>query len=338
MAAIERGGKRICLVVDEERRLLDTVTDGDIRRAILAGLSLELPLEVLRERRSSRPNPHPVSAPAGTERAEMLALMQKHGIHQLPLVDGEGRVAGLSTLDELLPEEVVPIQAVVMAGGFGTRLRPLTENTPKPMLPVGDRPLLEHIIGRLRDHGIQRVDVTTHYQPEKIRDHFGDGGAFGVELNYINEAEPLGTAGALGLVAPPAGPQVVINGDILTRVDFRAMMAFHREHGADLTVGVREYDLQVPYGVLECDGPMVRRVREKPMYSFFVSAGVYVLEPSVYDFIPSAQRMDMPDLIEQLIETGRKVVGFPIVEYWLDIGQHGDYAKAQTDASAGRFG
>jgi NDP-sugar pyrophosphorylase family protein len=205
------------------------------------------------------------------------------------------------------------------------------------MLPVGDRPLLEVTIARLRSAGISRVNVTTHFMPEKIIEHFGDGSAFGVELNYVSETTPLGTAGALALMAAPQEPLLVINGDILTNIDFRSMLAFHREHQADLTVAVRRYEFQVPYGVLECEGPFVQRLSEKPAYSFFVNAGIYLLEPTAHAFVRRDQRFDMTDLIEVLIANQRTVVGFPLVEYWLDIGQHADYEQAQLDVASGRF-
>jgi len=220
---------------------------------------------------------------------------------------------------------------VIMAGGFGQRLRPLTEKLPKPMLPVGEKPVMELIIDQLRNAGIQKVNVTTHFKPDKIRDYFGDGRAFGVDLTYVSEESPLGTAGALSLIGEKNEPLLVINGDILTQVDFRTMLAFHREHGAEITVGVRQYDLQVPYGVIESDGTTVTGLHEKPMLNFFVNAGIYFLEPSVHELIPQGEHFDMTELINALLAKGRPVASFPIVEYWLDIGQHADYAKAQED-------
>jgi NDP-sugar pyrophosphorylase family protein len=178
--------------------------------------------------------------------------------------------------------------------------------------------------------------VTTHYKPEKIVEHFGDGHAFGIELNYVNEDWPLGTGGALGLMDAPQGPFLVINGDILTQVDFRAMLAYHQEHQADMTVAVRQYDLQVPYGVIEHEGPRVRCLTEKPLYKLFVNAGIYLIEPSVYSCIPNGQRFDMTDLIQSLLDAKRPVISFPIREYWLDIGQHADYEQAQADVQEGR--
>ena len=336
MQCIEHSSKKIALVVDQQRHLLGTITDGDIRRAILAGESLDKPVSGLLAQKAESPYPKPVTAPLGTERSVILKLMQERAVRQVPLLDDEGRVAGLVTMDELLPNQVLPLQAVIMAGGFGTRLRPLTEQLPKPMLPVGDRPLMERLIEQLRQAGIHRVNVTTHYLPERITEHFQDGKEFGVEIGYLTEDLPLGTAGALGLVETQGEPLLVINGDILTRIDFRAMLAFHQELDATMTVAVRKYDLNVPYGVTEVDGAYVRRIDEKPLLSFFVNAGIYLLEPEVQKYIPKNERFEMTDLIKRVIDAGKPVVSFPVLEYWLDIGQHGDFAQAQEDVSNGR--
>ncbi len=337
MICIDRNAKGIALVVDDDNRLVATITDGDVRRAILDGNTLNSSVSKLLEYKKNSLYPQPITASVDTSRETLLKLMQEKVIYQIPLLDRNDRVVDLVTLDDLLPQKPLSIQAVVMAGGFGTRLRPLTEDLPKPMLLVGERPLLELTVEHLREAGIRQVNIATHYKPEKITEHFGDGQAFGVNINYVSEGQPLGTAGALSLLDTPQEPLLVINGDILTQVDFRAMLKFHREHQADLTVAVRQYDLQVPYGVLECDGVQVQQLREKPTYNFFVNAGIYLLQPSAHVHIPSRKRFDMTDLIEKLINTGRTVVSFPIVEYWLDIGQHTDYQQAQEDISKGRF-
>jgi len=337
IAIINRGAIGIALVVDQERKLLGTITDGDVRRAILAGVNFESPVSELLARKASSPYPKPVTAPVGTERAALLQLMHERSVRHVPLLDSAGRMVDLATLDELLPDQVIPVQAVIMAGGFGKRLRPFTEETPKPMLSVGGRPLMERIIEQLREVGIRQINITTHYKPEKIVDYFGDGSDFGVELNYVTEDHPLGTAGALGLMEKPDNPLLVINGDILTQMNFRAMLAYHQEHKADLTVAVRKYDLKVPYGVVESDGVFVRELVEKPSHRFFVNAGIYLLEPSVYQYVPNGQHFDMTDLIHRLLEEKRPVASFPIVEYWLDIGQPADYDQAQEDIQNGSF-
>jgi dTDP-glucose pyrophosphorylase len=335
IAFIDRNEKGIALVVDKQQKLLGTITDGDIRRAILEGQRLDEPVSKLITRKFKSSYPKPVTARLGTQRTDLLQLMQERAVRQVPLLDANGRVAELVTLDELMPDKFLPLQAVIMAGGSGTRMRPLTEDLPKPMLPVGDRPLMEVIIEQLRQAGIGRVNVTTHYLPEKITDYFGNGENFGVELNYVSEDRPLGTAGSLGLIDWPKETLLVINGDILTKVNFRAMLNYHREHRADITVGVRKYELQVPYGVVECEDQRVCHLREKPSLSFFVNAGIYMLEPRVIQYIPNDQHYDMTDLIERLIQKGRSVVSFPIVEYWLDIGEPSDYARAQEDVKNG---
>ncbi|HMQ31537.1 MAG TPA: nucleotidyltransferase family protein [Chloroflexaceae bacterium] len=334
---IDRNTCGIALIVDADQRLLGTVTDGDIRRAILAGADLHTPVSVLLERKAGSLYAEPVTAPAGAGPDELLHRMRERSVRQIPLLDEARRVVGLATLDQLLPEHQGQLQAVIMAGGFGKRLLPLTEHTPKPMLLLGGRPLLEHTIDQLRAAGIHAVNITTHYLAEKIVEHFGDGSEFGVRLNYVPEERPLGTAGALGLIERPSEPVLVINGDVLTRVDFRALLAYHREHSADLTVAVRQYEMKVPYGVIEGDGPYVRQIREKPDYRFLVNAGIYLLNPSVYAYIPAGERFDMTDLIQALLDDGRTVVSFPVVEYWLDIGQPADYERAEEDFRSGRI-
>jgi NDP-sugar pyrophosphorylase family protein len=218
-----------------------------------------------------------------------------------------------------------------MAGGYGSRLLPLTEQRPKPMLPVGDRPLLERTIEQMQRAGISQVAISTLYLADQIASHFGDGRDHGVELRYLIESQPLGTAGALRLLEDTGRPLLVVNGDVLTSVAFDDLLAFHRREGADITVGMRRCELQLPYGVLECEGPRLRGVSEKPVQAFWVNAGIYLVEPRARDRIPEGVRFDMTDLIQALLDDGRPVAGFPIVEYWLDVGQPADYVRAHAD-------
>jgi NDP-sugar pyrophosphorylase family protein len=252
-------------------------------------------------------------------------------------LDAEGRVVDIVILGDFLPQAVKPIRAVVMAGGQGLRLRPLTEDIPKPLLPVGGRPVMERIVEQLRDVGIRHIHVATHYQSEKIEEHFGSGESFGVRIDYVKEETPLGTGGALGLLEASDETVLVINGDILTQVDFRSMYAFHQDQRADMTVGVRRYDFQVPYGVVECEGVQIRGLREKPQLNFFVNAGIYLLEPQVFRLIAPNRRLNITDLVSQLVASGSTVVSYPICEYWLDMGQREDYAQAQEDAREGKL-
>ena len=333
VARLERAGTGVLLLVEEDGNFWGILTDGDIRRAILRNVPFERPCRDIATR-------DPIVGRPGITAAEALHLLD-HGrefvLDQLPLVTEDRRVAGLILRSDLVSREKLGVSAVIMAGGYGKRLLPLTEQVPKPMLPVGDRPLLERTISHLREAGIYQVNVTTHYLSEQIRSHFGDGQAFGVDLTYVTEDLPLGTAGGLRLLAERDEPLLVINGDILTSVDFRSMLAFHRREGADLTVGVRKYDMEVPYGVIETEGHAVRAVREKPQLSFLINAGVYLLEPDVRRHIPEGQRFDMTDLMDRLLEAGRRVVSFPIVEYWLDVGGHADYRRAQSDVKKVKF-
>ncbi|HMN02721.1 MAG TPA: sugar phosphate nucleotidyltransferase [Geobacter anodireducens] len=202
---------------------------------------------------------------------------------------------------------------------------------------MGDRPLLERTIDQLRRSGIREVNLTTHYLPDSIVEHFGDGDSFGVKLNYLKEDHPLGTAGGLKLMKKASGPFLVMNGDILTGVPFQEMFAYHRKNGAEITVGARKYEVQVPFGVVECDDVRITGLKEKPSLTFFINAGIYLLEPSVCDLIPDGERFDMTDLIQKLLDEGRSVVSFPIMEYWLDVGRHEDYQKAQEDVRSGKI-
>ncbi len=337
MACIDSNVRGIALVVDGDRKLLGTITDGDIRHAMLRGYNLNAPIHELLAAKAGGIYSKPVTALVDSDAASLLTLMKEHSVRQIPMVDEAGCVVALATRDELLPNEDLALQALVMAGGFGTRLLPLTEQVPKPMLRVGTRPLLELIVEQLRTAGIRQVSVATHYKGEVITDHFGNGQSFGVDIRYVKEDHPLGTAGALGLLDDSAEPLLVINGDILTRVDFRSMLNFHKEQKAELTVAVRQYDIHVPYGVINTEGALVRGISEKPVVSQLINAGIYLLNPSVRRLIPNDQAYDIPDLINRLLDEKRTVVCFPIREYWLDIGKADQYDQAKADIASGRY-
>lgn len=326
IALMDAHGLGVVVVVDQQQRLVGTITDGDVRRAVLARVDLQQLVGRFLATKPVRFRSAPITAPVTADRASLLQQLQRHGIMHLPIVDGEHRVVGLVTQADFVPGADLEVQAVVMAGGFGTRLHPLTRETPKPMLAMGDRPLMAITIEQLRNAGIRQVQVATHHLGGEIARYFGDGNRFGVELSYLEEEQPLGTAGSLSTISAN-GTVLVVNGDILTDVNYRAMLAYHREHAACLTVAVRQYEVDVPYGVVECDGPYVRSLAEKPRLSFFVNAGIYLVEQDARAQIPLAQRFDMTDLIMQLVKNQRTVVSFPIREYWLDIGRPDDYAE-----------
>lgn len=337
MARINANRAGIVLVVDGERCLIGTITDGDIRRAILDGIAVATTVRELLAKRSAPAPGRTVTASPGASPQELLRLMSTNGVRQVPLCDGDGRVVDLA-IEHKLVRNLVPLaKAVIMAGGHGHRLQPLTERTPKPMLPMGDKPLLEHIVTHLRDAGIDRINITTHYQPESIREHFGDGSEFGVAIDYVHEDEPLGTAGALHSLKASSAPLLVMNGDVLTNVDLNAMLAYHREYRGVMTVAVREYQHAVPYGVIEGRDGYVHSLVEKPKHRCFINAGIYIIEPEAVGEVPAGKRFDMTDLIEALLAKGKSVASFPIHEYWADIGRQDDYERAQQDFREGKI-
>lgn len=318
----------VALVVDDSGRLINTLTDGDVRRGILNGNALTEPASKLLAIKLTMPHPKPVVAPDTSTRGERLALMQKNAVRQLPVLDAQGRVVAIESLHDLLHSDEIPMNAVVMAGGFGKRLFPLTVDTPKPMLLVSGRPVLEHIVDKLSHAGINRMQFTTYFRPEKIVEHFGDGSGFGVDISYVNEDSPLGTAGALSLLKKPTQDVLVINGDVISEVDFVAMFDFHRQNKAMMTLGVLPYEHTIPFGVVEYQGQQVTGIREKPSQRWFVNGGIYILSPEVFGYLKAGQRLDMPDLISQLLAANHNIVSFPIREQWIDIGRPADFARA----------
>ena len=329
LEAITKNGRQVALVTDPDDRLLGIVTDGDVRKALLRGASLEAPI-------GEHMNATPVTGRAGLGRAEAGELMRARYLRHLPLVDATGHLVDVVFLDELLARAPLPVSAVIMAGGMGTRLRPLTQETPKPLLRVGGRPLVEILIERLERSGVSDVVVAVHHKAEMIRAQLGDGSRLGVRLSYVDEPERLGTIGALTLLRPrPVAPLFVINGDILTKCDFRAMWEFHRAQRADMTVGVSLHQVDIPYGEFTLHGARVTRVEEKPRKEFPINAGIYLLEPSLIDLIPPEQYFDATDLIRACLEGNRVVSAHLIREYWLDVGRHEDLRRADRDIAEG---
>lgn len=318
---------RIAVVADDERRLLGTLTDGDVRRAILQSHDMKTSVSKLM-------CTNPLVAHPGWEREQILNLMKTRKVLQIPVVDGEGKIVGLETLESLLEEmetRLVNNPVFLMAGGFGTRLHPLTQNCPKPLLKVGDKPILEIIIENFIKAGFHKFFVSTHYLPEMVRQHFGDGDRWGVTIRYIHEETPLGTGGALGLLPHDEidSPMLMMNGDLLTTIDYRGLLDFHNEHRGVATMCVSNYEYKVPYGVIHREGHRVLSMVEKPVHKFFINAGIYVLSPELIKSIKPNKYMDMPTLLQEQINLGKEVTLFPVHEYWLDIGRMDDYILAQ---------
>lgn len=325
MQQLDKGAAQIVLVTDECGKLLGTVTDGDTRRALLRGVTLDVPISIVM-------NKTPLTIGAEASREEAIALMRKHTIHQLPVVDGFGHVIELITLDEALRGAQQETLVVLMAGGLGSRLRPLTETTPKPLLPIGGRPLLEITITNLARQGFGRFLISVNYKADMFREFLTDGKRLGVEIDYIEENERLGTAGALRLLpARPSAPILVMNGDILTNFDGQQLLSFHRTHGAVATLCVREYQWQIPYGVVQIENGRLASIHEKPTRREFVSAGINMLSPEALDLIPPCGSFDMPALMEAVSAAGSPPAIYPLREYWLDIGHLEDLQRAQND-------
>ena len=333
MSLMDRCAMGITLVVDQDRRLEATITDGDVRRAILLGIELDETTDQLLSTRKERGRP--VTASVDADADELRQLMAQCGVRQIPLLDPDQRVVDIALESDYLAASALGLDGFIMAGGFGKRLMPLTETCPKPMLPVNGKPILEHLVHKFRSAGIQHVSISTHYLAESIIEHFHDGKDFGVEIEYVGEDQPMGTAGALAKAAVGNLPLLVVNGDILTSIDFRAMLEFHREHSADMTIAVQQYEMRIPYGVVTTEGIDAIRIVEKPTVRNFVNAGIYLIQPGVCKMVPSDRTFDMPDLITSLISTGKRVICFPIREYWLDIGHIEHYERATQDASRG---
>lgn len=322
---IDATGLQIALVLDEQDRLAGVLSDGDVRRAVLQGVDLNAPTAKFM-------NNSPTAAAASSSSPELLAIMRRKVLRHLPLVDGQGRVVGLSTMESLLGSLERPNAVVLMAGGLGTRLLPLTQDCPKPMLPVGGKPILESILESFYEQGFRRFYFSVNYLAQMLKDHFGDGSRWGVEINYLHEDKRLGTAGALSLLPEaPDRPVLVMNGDLLTKVRFDNLLDFHLEHSALGTMAVREYDFQVPYGVVRLDGTNILAIEEKPVQRFFVNAGIYVLSPQAVSLIPRDTFFDMPTLFEQLMQAGHTTSAYPLREYWLDIGRIEEFERAQRE-------
>ncbi|HEC20842.1 MAG TPA: CBS domain-containing protein, partial [Gammaproteobacteria bacterium] len=290
LTAISDGNMQIALVVDDGCHLSGTVTDGDIRRALLRGDGLDT-------RASAFMNANPITGLLNEDESLWQRTMQRHALRHLPLLDANGCVVGLARFEQPTePRHENPV--ILMAGGLGTRLRPLTQNQPKPLIEVGSKPILETIIENFAAHGFHNIYLCINYKGEMIKEHFEDGSRWGVNIQYIEEPKRMGTAGALSLLPErPAMPFFVMNSDLLTKVDFVRLLRFHQKHAAAATLCTREYTHQIPYGVINLDGHMVHNIVEKPVHRFNVNAGIYVLEPMVLDNIPGDNYFDMPSLI-----------------------------------------
>ena len=325
LVCLDQGGLQIAMVMDDACHLAGTVTDGDIRRALIRGQGMDTPVtEVM--------NANPITGLLAEGRELWQRTMQRHGLRHLPLLDAQGCVADLARYElPSEPERNTPV--IIMAGGLGARLRPLTNDIPKPLIKVGSKPVLETIVENFAGQGFSDITLCINYRGEMIRDHFGDGSQWDVTIRYVEEPDRMGTAGALTLLPErPCEPFIVMNGDLLTKVDFVRLLDFHQRQGFAATVAMREYSHQVPYGVLEIDDDYkVMRMVEKPIERRYVSAGIYILDPQTIDLIPRDAYFDMPTLFNTLMQHNHAVGSFPLRDYWIDIGRMEDLERASAE-------
>ncbi len=322
---IDQGQLQIAIVIDDNGKLIGTLTDGDIRRGFLSGRTLESPIKGLYSK-------NPIVAHIKDSRDDVLELCTSKKVYQIPVIDDSGVVIGVDLLDEILKPNILPNKVVLMVGGLGSRLRPLTEHMPKPMLKVGGKPILQTIVERFANHGFINITFCVNYKSDIIQEHFGDGSEFGAHIDYIFEEKRMGTAGALSLLNEmPKDPFFVMNGDLLTNVNFEHLLDFHLANNSMATMCVREYDMQVPYGVVSVNEGQILSLEEKPIHKFFVNAGIYMLDPACLNNIPLNEFYDMPSLFDAVIASKQTAASFPIREYWLDIGQLDEYEKANNE-------
>ncbi|QXE00952.1 nucleotidyltransferase family protein [Terribacillus sp. DMT04] len=325
MKIIDQNSSQFAIVTDEKLKLLGTITDGDIRRGILKGLSLE-------ESTSKIMNRNPITITQEHRRSAIRKLFKENSVRYIPVLNKFEQVTDLYVSDAYTNQSVLSNKVVIMAGGLGTRLRPLTESIPKPMLTVGNKPILQTILESFIDYGFRQFYYSVNYKKELIKSHFGDGTNWGVAIDYLEENQKLGTAGALSLVNKrPAEPFFVMNGDILTKVNYQQLLDFHNENNSVATMCVREIQYNIPYGVVKTEGTALRSIVEKPTESYFVNAGIYLINPEVLDLIPNGAYLDMPSLFEELMERQLPTSVFPIREYWMDIGRMNDFERANSE-------
>ncbi|MDT8384914.1 MAG: nucleotidyltransferase family protein [Gammaproteobacteria bacterium] len=328
---LDKEAQRIVLVINNKNQLLGTVTDGDIRRGLINRLGMDEPVREIMYKA-------PRTASVDDDRETILEIMTASDLLHVPLLDKDGCLVGMETIQHLTSKACHDNPVFLMAGGFGKRLRPLTLDTPKPLLKVGNTPILQTILESFIKSGFHNFYISTHYKADMVRDHFGNGDNWGVKIEYVHENEPLGTAGALGLLPDDLSdkPLIMMNGDLLTKVNFEDLLVYHERFGGIATMCVREYDFQVPYGVVTADEYRVIDIVEKPIHKFFVNAGIYVINPELYSDVSGSKFLDMPDLLQNQITRSKQVNMFPVHEYWLDIGRTEDFELAQITISKGQ--
>ena len=318
-------GSQFAAIVDNDQILLGVISDADFRKAIINKISMEAPVSEIM-------NKTPKVALAGSSKKQILKLVQSFGVSHIPVIDENKKVINILDIRDLIGEKIKLNPVVIMAGGLGVRLGELTANCPKPLLKVGEKPILEIILENFIEYGFRNFFISVNYKSEMIEKYFGDGSRWDVSIEYLKERTRLGTAGALGLMDLKENlPVIVMNGDILTKVNFGKLLEFHNSNDSHATMCVRQYDTQVPYGVIETNGTDLISIIEKPVHSFFVNAGIYVVDSKEIHKIEKNIYLDMPSLFEKIMKYNSVIKVFPIHEYWIDIGRVEDFEKAQSD-------
>lgn len=322
---IDNGHMRIALIVEDDNKLIGTVSDGDVRRAFLNGATLNDPIENIIYKNF-------IYAKVGDSKEKLIKLAKHNQIYIIPIVDEGFKLVGIEEVNDLIATKEYKNKVVLMVGGLGTRLRPLTNKIPKPLLKVGNKPILETIIENFSRYGFKEFILSVNYKSEMIKEHFGNGSHFGVHIEYVQESKRMGTAGALSLMRDKLKEDFfVMNGDLLTNINYEHLLNYHLSDRAVATMCVKEYDFQIPYGVVNIDNNRITSISEKPLHRFFVNAGIYMLNPEALKFIPDNKFFDMPTLFDYLIQNNKKSISFPIREYWLDIGEIEEYKKANIE-------
>lgn len=317
-------GQQIAIIVDNSGKLLGTLTDGDIRRGLLKGLNLESQIKSIYVK-------NPTTALKTDDRKKLMDIAITKKILQIPIVDKNNKFIDLYLLNDSLKPIFKSNLVVIMAGGKGTRLRPLTETIPKPMLKIGEKPILQIIIDKFKENNFNKFVICVNYKSKLIKDYFGNGSKFNVDIKYINEKKEMGTAGALSLLTKkPKEPFFVINADVLTNLNFDSLLNFHNYYNSAATMCIREYFVNSPYGEVEIDNEKIISIEEKPIHKFYVNTGIYVLGPKCLKFIPK-KFFDMTSLFQKIIEKKLLTTSFPIDDYWLDIGRFEDFKQGNLE-------
>ena len=313
----------IIFVVDENERLIGALTDGDVRRGLLKGISIDQPLNLIIQ-------PNPKFIQKGDFDIKKIIEYRDSNFRIIPVIDKADKIVNVINFREL--HSYLPVDAVIMAGGKGQRLLPLTLNTPKPLLVIGEKPIIDHNISRLASFGIDDFWISVKYLGEQIENYFGDGSNRNINFKYIWEDEPLGTIGAVSKIKDFNHEYILIsNSDILTNLDYEHFFLDFIDKDADISIVTIPYQVNIPYAVLETNNSRVYSFKEKPTYTYYSNGGIYLIKRSALSFIPKDTFFNATDLIEILIKYNKKVFSYPLVGYWLDIGRPDDYEKAQRD-------